>query len=90
MGQYDQAIDYCKQALSVQSFSTKAYYLLAQIFEEQGNLEETKRILKKIIYLDSSSLKAYFDLGLIYKYEGRSPPCEENVSNPVNFSQKDV
>ena len=53
-----------------QTFFVFPYYLLAQIAEEQGNSEEAKRILKKIIYLDPNSPLPYFDLSQIYQREG--------------------
>ena len=70
LGNHESAIHYCYQALEIDSFFVSPYYLLAQIAEEQGNTEEAKRILKKIIYLVPNCAIAYLDLSQIYQREG--------------------
>lgn len=70
MGKYEEARDYCQQALQIDSFIIYPYYLLAQIAEETGNISEAKRILKQIIYLDRNFVAAYLDLSQIYRQEG--------------------
>lgn len=70
VGKYEKAIYYCKQALEVDSLSfLEPYYLLAHIAEEQGDIEQAKSWLKKIIYLVPSSVYAYLELALIYEIE---------------------
>ncbi len=69
IGKYEEAINYCQQALAIDYLSVSPYYLLAQIAEEQGNLVEAKRILKKIIYIEPSSIRAYLDIIHICKKE---------------------
>ncbi|MBE9166803.1 tetratricopeptide repeat protein [Pleurocapsales cyanobacterium LEGE 06147] len=70
MGKYKEAMNYCQQALEIDSFAVSLHYLLAHIAEEQGNLSEAKRILKQIIYLERDFVAAYLDLGQIYRQEG--------------------
>lgn len=70
LGKYDEAVHYCYQALDLNSFFVASYRLLGQIAEEQGQTEEAKRILKKIIYLEPNSPLAYLDLSQIYQREG--------------------
>lgn len=70
MGKYDEAKDYCQQALQIDSLTISPYYLLAQIAEETGNRSEAKKILKQIIYLERDFVAAYLDLSQIYRQEG--------------------
>ncbi|NEQ81487.1 MAG: tetratricopeptide repeat protein [Moorea sp. SIO2I5] len=67
IGNYEEAINYCKKALDIDYLSVPTYYLLAQIAEEQGNLVEAKQILKKIIYIEPYSIRAYLDIIHIYQ-----------------------
>ena len=46
LGKYELAINYCQQAISVDSFSVFPYHLLAHIAEEQGDVETAKNLLK--------------------------------------------
>jgi chemotaxis protein methyltransferase CheR len=69
IGSYDQAKSLCQRVLKSQPLNVDMYYLLAQIAEEQNELDITKEYLQKIIYLDSSFVKAYLDLASIYERE---------------------
>jgi chemotaxis protein methyltransferase CheR len=69
IGSYDQAKSLCQRVLKSQPLNVDMYYLLAQIAEEQNELDITKEYLRKIIYLDSSFVKAYLDLASIYERE---------------------
>ncbi|MGL5873435.1 MAG: CheR family methyltransferase [Xenococcaceae cyanobacterium] len=70
LGKYQEVSKYCQQAIAIDSFSTTPHYLLAQVAEERGNLEEAKRIFKKIIYLEPNSVAAYIDLSYLYQQDG--------------------
>ncbi len=63
LGECEQAIHWCEQALKVDSLSVSPYYLLAHIAEENGDILRAKELLKKIIYLAPSSIAAYLELG---------------------------
>lgn len=69
IGSYDQAKTLCQQVLKRHPMSIDMYYLLAQIAEEQNELDIAKTHLRKIIYLDSSFVRAYLDLASIYERE---------------------
>lgn len=70
LGQHDQAKEWCQKAISFNTFNPKPYHLMAHISEEQGNLEEAKQSLKKIIYLEPDAVPAYISLSNIYQQEG--------------------
>ena len=69
LGKYKRAIVYCNQAIAINTTSLEPYYLLVNIAEEQGNIEEAKSFLKRIIYLDPQEIPAYIELGLLYAAE---------------------
>lgn len=70
IGEYDRAKYYCQQAIKSNVFAVAPYHLLAQIAQEEGNLEEAKRLLKKVIYLAPDDAAAYLELSLLYEQEG--------------------
>ncbi len=71
LGQYSQAVEYCKRASKIDTMSVFPYYLQAQIAEEQDDLETAKIYLRKVIYLCPSFVSAYLEFGNIYHKEGK-------------------
>lgn len=67
--EYAQAALHCHQAIALDPFATQPYHLLAQMAEEQGDIEAAKAFLKKILYLFPSNVPAYLELGALYAKE---------------------
>lgn len=61
---------YSQKSLDIDSIFIPSLYLLAQIADFQNNFKKAKELLKRIIYLESSSIMAYLELGSIYTSEG--------------------
>ncbi|MBD1873552.1 tetratricopeptide repeat protein [Nodosilinea sp. FACHB-131] len=66
IGCYSQAKQLCQRVICDDPLSLDMHYLLAQIAEDENNLETAKEHLRKIIYLDPDFVKAYLDLASIY------------------------
>lgn len=88
MGELDLAIQYANECLSVRSFAIDPYYLLSQIAEEKGELEQAKLYLKRIIYLEPQSISAYFDLGSLYAQQGNKVQARKFWSIALDLLQK--
>jgi chemotaxis protein methyltransferase CheR len=65
LGLYDQAALICQQASEIDSLAAQPIYLLAQIRELQGDTEQAKVLLLKVIYLAPEFVAAYLDLAEI-------------------------
>jgi chemotaxis protein methyltransferase CheR len=70
LGRHDEAVQYCRRAIAVDAFAPLPYSVLAHIAEEQGDSEESKNLLKKVIYLAPSFIPAYLDLAALHEKEG--------------------
>jgi chemotaxis protein methyltransferase CheR len=70
LGRLEEATHRCRQAISIDAFAPLPYSLLADIANEQGDSEEAKNLLKKVIYLAPSFAAAYLELGALYEKEG--------------------
>ncbi|MGG6239499.1 CheR family methyltransferase [Nodosilinea sp. AN01ver1] len=68
-GHHEQAKHLCLQVIRRHPLSLEMHYLLAQIAEDQNDLDGAKAHLRKIIYLDASFVRAYLDLASIYERE---------------------
>ncbi len=62
-GNLEEAIKWCKKAISIDKINPYYYYFLASIQQEEGDIVQAIAALKKAIYLDADFIMAYFDLG---------------------------
>ena len=69
-GEYAEALSACQYAIQLQPFRVEPLYLLAHLAEENGDPEQAKILLKKIIYLDPNAAAAYLELAMIYQQQG--------------------
>ncbi len=70
LGRYAEALSACQQAIQLQPLRVEPLYLLAHLAEENGDTEQAKTLLKKIIYLDPKAVAAYLELMIIYRRQG--------------------
>ena len=72
LGEYPEATEYCQRAMAADSLSVLPCYLLLNIAEETEDIEEAKKLAKRIIYLSGdspSSIFAYVKLASLYERE---------------------
>lgn len=84
LGQYEKAMQACQQAFEYDPLAAEPIYLLAQIAQEQGDLESAKALLKRIIYLVPTSAFAYFELGCLYEQQGNLAKAQRNWQSSLN------
>ena len=70
LDEFTEAIHCCQQAIDLAQSPTAHYYLLAGIFEQQGNIKQAEQILREIIYLEPGSIVASIKLSRIYQQAG--------------------
>lgn len=69
-GMREEAKEDCCKAIETAAFDPRPYYLLAQLAQEGGEPAQAKSLLKKVIYLDPSSIAAYLELGALHAQAG--------------------
>ncbi|MDD5366099.1 MAG: hypothetical protein PHR30_12225 [Gallionellaceae bacterium] len=69
-GQQEKAEKICRELVAKDPLFADPHYLLALLAQERGDFETEKASIKKVIYLDSSFIAAYLDLGDLYIREG--------------------
>lgn len=70
-GNHPLAKQWCQSALRLRPQHIEVHYLLAQIAEEEQDLDAAKAYLRRIIYLDAREFRAYLDLASLYHQENR-------------------
>jgi len=65
-GVTDAATAACRRAIAGAPCDPRPYYLLAQLAQERGTLDEARALLNKVLYLDPSCIAAYLDLAALH------------------------
>ena len=84
-GRLDDAINWCRKAISVDTVNAGHYYLLATILQEQGQAEEAVISLKKALYIDHNFVLAYFVLGNIMQRQGEMKLSRKYLKNALDL-----
>ncbi len=69
-GRHEEALEQCRQATQADVFAPLPYLIRARIADEQGQVEDAKTLLKKVIYLAPAIAMPYVELAAIYAREG--------------------
>lgn len=77
-GNHELAKQWCQSALRLRPHHLELHYLLAQIAEEEEDLDAAKAHLRRVIYLDAREFRAYLDLASLYHRENR-PDQEQKM-----------
>lgn len=93
-GKLLEALEWCKKAIDKDKINPVYYQLLANIEQELGNFSEAVKALKKAVFLDSSFIMAYFNLGNLNLKQKKLKEAFKNFENVrallENFEEKDI
>lgn len=64
-GEYDQASQACRSALSITPLAPEPHFLLAQLAQIKGDFEQARELLDKTLYLDPRSVAATLELAAL-------------------------
>ena len=64
-GEHNEATRYCQLAMQQQRFACAPHFLMAQIYQEQGDNVAALNELKKTIYLDPDHIAAYVQAAIL-------------------------
>jgi chemotaxis protein methyltransferase CheR len=65
LGKLDNAVQWCRKAITTDKLNPGYHYLLVTISQEQGNQAAAVQSLKKCLYIDPNFILAHFTLGNI-------------------------
>ncbi len=71
-GRYEEAVEYIKQALTIDSIDPNAYSELATAYEALGELDQAESTYLRAIELKPDIWGGHYDLALFYFYRGRN------------------
>jgi len=74
-----------QKEIPIYKFNPGCYYLLALIFQEQGEIEEAISSLNRSIYLDPDYVLAHYTLGNIILRNGNFKKAEKHFDNALSI-----
>ncbi len=88
LGQWDEAKKWCQQAIDVDKLSLEAYYTLALVGQHQGELDAALDAMKKVVYIDRSSILGHFGLADLYHNKQQFPMALKSLDNVYRLLAK--
>ena len=82
-GDLTKAARRCEEAIAANKLEPAAYYLLATIQQELGQVEDAMQSLMRTLYLDPDLVLAHFALGNLCLSHGKSREAERHLDNAL-------
>ncbi len=81
LGNWSEAENWCRQAIRLDNLAENPYYTLALILEHTGRLEEAVQSMKKVVYINSASIRGHYGLANLYNAQGKIPQALKALTN---------
>jgi chemotaxis protein methyltransferase CheR len=81
LGHWQEAEQWCREAIRIDKLAIEAYYTLALVLQHQGRLEQAITTMKKVIYIDRHHVLAHFGLADLYHANGQLPKALKSLDN---------
>ena len=88
MGDYDKALDYCNQAIAIDSTETKYLYYKANILDNTGKSAEAIKVMDDYIALNPEEYFAYYRRGWFKDHSGNIEGALEDYSMSITLEPK--
>jgi chemotaxis protein methyltransferase CheR len=94
LGEWVQAERYCQQAIKLDNLMEAPYYTLALVLQHQDNLEGAVKAMKKVVYLNSQSVRGHYGLANLYHSQNLLPQALKALDNArgllMNYHNSDL
>ncbi len=81
LGEWVRAESACQNALRLNNLEQDAYYTLGLVQQHLGRLDEAVDALKKVIYVDSRSVRGHYTLASLYYSQGKLTAALKSLDN---------
>lgn len=79
-----EALRWCEKVIATGEADSRAHYLQAAIFEEQGSFDAAARSLRRALYLDPKFAIGYFALGSLAARRGKLKESTKHFENALD------
>jgi chemotaxis protein methyltransferase CheR len=84
-GRLEAALHHCQKSIEVDKSNPNSRYLLANIMQELGRVQEAMVALNQTLYLDPNFVLAYFTMGNIALRQGDTRKSLKNFENALSL-----
>ncbi|HDQ44064.1 MAG TPA: tetratricopeptide repeat protein [bacterium] len=84
-GRLEEALLFCEQALKIDKLDAENHHLHAVILFEMGKTEDATTALKRVLYLESDFIMAYFMMGNIALQNGKNGESVKYFDNALQL-----
>ena len=81
LGCWEEAEQWCREAIKVDKLALDAYYTLALVLQHQGQHVQAIDAMKKVIYIDRHHVPAHFGLADLYHSNGQLSRALKSLDN---------
>ena len=81
LGHWEEAEQWCRQAVSLNRLALRAYYTLGLVLQHQGKLDNAIDAMRKVVYLDHTSVLGHFGLADLYRCKEQFPQALKSLDN---------
>ncbi|KVW94800.1 CheR family methyltransferase [Thiobacillus denitrificans] len=86
-GRLDEAVAWCREAITADKLNPAGYYLLATVQQEQGQNAAAVQSLQRALYLDPGFVLAHFALGNLCRSQGRQREAQRHFEHAQTLLQ---
>lgn len=87
-GHLEEAVQWCRRALTADRLAPERHYLLAMINQELGNVKEAAEALRSTLFLEPGFVLAHFALARIAMQEGRVSDARRHYRNTLDLLRR--
>ena len=84
-GRLEAALSHCQKSIDLNKCNPNSRYLLANIMQELGRVQEATMALKQTLYLDPNFVLAYFTMGNIALQQGDTRKSLRHFENALSL-----
>lgn len=88
LGNWTEAERWCQLALSLNPLNLEGYYILALVYQHQGNARRAIEMMKKVIYINRTDALGHFSLANLYHSAGQPALALKFLDNAHRLLEK--
>jgi chemotaxis protein methyltransferase CheR len=85
LGNWQEAENWCRQAIERNKLVLDAYYTLALVLQHQGKLNLAIENMKKVIYIDHNYILGHYGLATLYYENNKLPLAHKSLENALRL-----
>jgi chemotaxis protein methyltransferase CheR len=85
LGNWEEAISWCRRALEIDKLAIDAYYTWALVLQHQGKLDQAIEVMKRVVYIDHTSILGHYGLANLLKDCGLLPQAQKSLDNALRL-----